>query len=243
MAEPVEFVRQARRIRTESALLSAFESVLLRDGAASVTVQAVATEAGVAKTLIYKYFEGMEGLIKAWARQREIFLPLEELFPDPGAAAATLKADPFAFAKAQILKQARHMRDHPVYIELCVAELSGSGPVVDALMELRRERNAAESQALGQSLDGANVPMLLPIMLMPAAITYLAMRARKSPLFAGVVRLDTDEGWASMMAAVEQVIEMLALAARMAELATVDQQKLLADFRSGIAQAAESARV
>jgi AcrR family transcriptional regulator len=241
MAEPVPFVRQARRVQTEAALLAAFEAVLLRDGAASVTVQAVATEAGAAKTLIYKYFGGMDGLIKAWAVQREIFLPLEELFPDPGAAAATLQADPFAFAKAQILKQAQHMRDHPVYIELCVAELSGSGPVVDALMELRRERNAAESRALGQSLDGANVPMLLPVMLMPAAITYLAMRARKSPLFAGVVRLDTEEGWASMMSAVEQVIDMLALAARMAEVAAGDQKKMLTDFSASIARVAEAA--
>ena len=68
-----------------------------------------------------------------WAAQREIFLPLEELFPDPEQAAATLHEDPFAFAKMQIMKQAEHMRKHPVFIELCLAELSGSGPVVDAL--------------------------------------------------------------------------------------------------------------
>lgn len=230
MAEPVEFVRQARRVRTEEAILDAFETVLLRDGAANVTLQAVATEAGVAKTLIYKYFEGIEGLIKAWGKQRKIFLPLKELFPDPDAAAEHMHKDPYAFAKMQILKQAQHMRTHPVYIELCVAELSGSGPVIDALMELRRERNEAESKALGEKLDGASLTMLLPVMLMPAAITYLAMRARKSPLFAGMVRLDTDEGWDSMMAAVEQIIDMITLAAKMAELTSVDQQQLVEKF-------------
>lgn len=239
MPEPVEFVRQARRVRTETAIMDAFETVLLRAGAAGVTVQAVAQEAGVAKSLIYKYFEGMDGLIKAWAKQREIFLPIKELFPDPEAAANTMHTDPFGFAKMQIIKQAQHMRDHPVYIELCLAELSGSGPVVDALLELRHERNEAESRALGKTLDGSNMPMLLPIMLLPAAITYLAMRARKSPLFAGMVRLDTDEGWASMMAAVEQVITLIGMAAQMADLAAADQQQLIKNFQSNVAQMAQ----
>ena len=179
----------------------------------------------------------MEGLIKAWARQREIFLPLEELFPDPEAAAETMHNNPYAFAKMQIMKQARHMREHPVYIELCLSELSGSGPEVDALMELRRERNEEESKALGESLDGTSIPMLLPIMLMPAAITYLAMRARKSPLFGGMVPLDTDEGWDSMMAAVEQVIDLITLAAQLSELTSASQQEILERFRNGFMQA------
>jgi AcrR family transcriptional regulator len=238
MPEPVEFVRQARRVRTETAIMNAFETVLLREGAGGVTVQAVAKEADAAKTLIYKYFDGMDGLIKAWAKQRDIFLPLTELFPDPAAAANTMHTDPYGFAKMQIIKQAQHMRDHPVYIELCLAELSGSGPVVDALLALRHERNEAESKALGETLDGSSMPMLLPIMLLPAAITYLAMRARKSPLFAGMIHLDTDEGWASMMVAVEQVIDLISMAAQMAELATADQQQLLQNFQSSITQAA-----
>ena len=226
-----EFVPQARRVRTEQAILDGFETVLIREGAGGVTMQAVASEADVAKTLIYKYFENMDGLIKTWAKQREIFVPLEELFPDPDAAAESLHNDPYAFAQMQIMKQAQHQRNNPAYVELCLAELSGSGPVVDALLDLRHERNEAESKALGETLDGANISMLLPLMLMPAAITYLAMRARKSPLYAGMIRLDTDEGWDSMMAAVEQVIGLIGLASQISGLASVDQEQLLKQFR------------
>ena len=226
----VTFVPQARRVRSEQAILDGFEAVLIREGAGGVTMQAVANEAGVAKTLIYKYFESIEGLIKTWAEQREIFVPMEELFPDPDAAAESLHNDPYAFARMQILKQAQHIRNHPVYVELCLAELSGSGPVIDALLKLRYERNEAESKALGETLDGANIPMLLPLMLMPAAITYLAMRARKSPLYAGMIQLDTDEGWDSMMVAVEQVISLIRLASQISGLATADQQQLAKIF-------------
>jgi len=224
MAEPAKIVRQERRVRTEAAMLDAFETVLVREGAGNVTVQAVADEAGVAKTLIYRYFDGMGGLIKTWASQRDLFVPLEELFPDPDVSAQVLHDDPFQFAKHQILKQAQHMRTHPAYIELCLAELSGSGPVVDALMELRIERNEAESQALGVTLDGSTVPMLLPLMLLPAAITYLAMRARKSPVYAGGIHLDTDEGWEQVMVAVEQSLDLIGMAAKMAELSNSNRK-------------------
>jgi AcrR family transcriptional regulator len=230
MSEPVKIVRQQRRVRTEAAMLDAFETVLVREGAANVTVQAVADEAGVAKTLIYRYFDDIGGLIKAWGRQRDLFVPLDELFPDPQASAKDLYDDPFQFAKSQILKQAEHMHNHPAYVELCLAELSGSGPVVDALMELRHERNEAESKALGVALDGSTVPMLVPILLLPAAITYLAIRARKSPVFASVIRLDTEEGWAQVMGAVEQLLDLMSMAAKLAELTTTDQRELAGKF-------------
>jgi len=230
MAEPVEIARQERRVRTEAGLLDAFEAVLVRDGAAGVTVQAVAAEAQVAKTLIYRYFDGIGGLIKAWADRQDVFVPLGVLFPDPEAAAKELYDDPFQFAKNQILKQAQHMRRHPAYIELCLAELSGSGPVVDALLELRNKRNDAESNTLGVTLDGSSVPMLLPQLLMPAAITYLAMRARRSPLFAGGIWLDTDEGWAQIMVAVEQTLDLMSMASKITQMTTADPQQLAEKF-------------
>lgn len=230
MSEPVKAVRQERRVRTETRLLEAFETVLIREGVGGVTVQAVATEAQVAKTLIYRYFDDIGGLIKAWAKQRDLFVPLDVLFPDPEASAKDLYDDPFQFAKSQILKQAEHMHNHPAYVELCLAELSGSGPVVDALMDLRRERNEAEAKALGVALDGSTVPMLIPILLLPAAITYLAIRARKSPVFASVIQLDTAEGWAQVMGAVEQLLDLISMAAKLGELTATDQRELAEKF-------------
>ena len=116
----------------------------------------------------------------------------------------------------------------------CVSlKLSGSGPVVDTLMQLRKERNEAESRALGETLDGHTVPMLLPVLLLPAAITYLAMRARKAPLYAGYVQLDTDAGWAQAMAAVEQLIDLIGLAMKISAVSAADQQALIEKIFTG----------
>ena len=97
-------------------------------------------------------------------------------------------------------------------------------------MDLRLARNEAESKALGVTLDGSMVPLLLPQLLLPAAITYLAMRARKSPVFAGTIRLDTDEGWAQIMGAVEQTLDLISAAAKLAELTNASPQQLAANF-------------
>jgi hypothetical protein len=72
--------------------------------------------------------------------------------------------------------------------------------------------------------------MLLPVLLLPAAITYLAMRARKSPVYAGYVQLDTDEGWAKVMAAVEQLLDLIIMASKISDLTTADQQELTKKF-------------
>ena len=200
---------QDRRLQTEAALIEAFESLLLREGAKGINASSIAQEAGVAKTLIYKYFESLVGLIKAWAVRKEIFIKLQDLFPDAELAAENLEQDPYEYAKAQILKQAEHLRTNPILLEIMLAELVGTGPIVQALKELRAERNMAESIIVGQPLSHAHLNFALPVLLMPAAVSYLALRARHAPTYFGTIQLDQDQDWRSMMDAIERVLDLL----------------------------------
>ena len=209
MTNPKIRKRQDRRLQTEAALIESFETILLRNGARAITAAAIAEEAGVAKTLIYKYFTNVVGLIKTWGVRREIFIKLQDLFPDAESAAQNLAEDPFEFAKTQILMQAAHLRQNPILLEIMLAELVGTGPVVQAMKELRKERNMAESMMIGQDLSEDNLELTLPVMLMPAAVSYLALRARHAPTYFGSVQLDNDDDWQDMMGAVEQVMDLL----------------------------------
>ena len=67
----------------------------------------------------------------------------------------------------------------------------------------------------------------------------LARLARKSPVFAGGIRLDTDAGWDAMMDAVAQVLDLLALAAKMAELGRGEQQQLMQGFKDNLLRKTE----
>ncbi len=56
---------EALRASTRRRLLGAALSLFARDGYASVTVRAIATEAGVASGLLYSHFAGKEALLRA----------------------------------------------------------------------------------------------------------------------------------------------------------------------------------
>lgn len=55
--------RQRSRERSREDILAAARSVLLRDGIASMTLEAVAREAGMSKTGLYYYFSSKEALV------------------------------------------------------------------------------------------------------------------------------------------------------------------------------------
>ena len=68
--------QQRRRDRSREDILAAARSVLLRDGIAAVTLEAVAREAGMSKTGLYYYFASKEALVfelmfRVWESQGE----------------------------------------------------------------------------------------------------------------------------------------------------------------------------
>ena len=70
---------------TKAKLIKAAGQVMARDGFAKMGVNAVAREANVDKVLIYRYFGGLEGLIKAYAEDGDFWPGVEELIAEPEA--------------------------------------------------------------------------------------------------------------------------------------------------------------
>lgn len=62
-ADPRQARRERRRNRTREEILEAARSVLLRSGVAAMTLEAVATEAGMSKTGLYYYFPSKDALV------------------------------------------------------------------------------------------------------------------------------------------------------------------------------------
>lgn len=56
---------------TKLRLIGAVGSLLAREGFGSLGVNALATEAGVDKVLIYRYFGGMDNLLAAFGRSSD----------------------------------------------------------------------------------------------------------------------------------------------------------------------------
>lgn len=198
--------RTARRLKTERRLIAAVGEVMQARGVEGLGVNAIAQQAGVTKVLIYRYFGGLEGLVKAYAESAdfwptldEVLGPEREVLADPDRARAV---------RTLMERYAAALRARPLTLDLLAWECVKRVPLVELLEDARE----AYSTALYQEFERAgfvhNRDVMVLGTLISAAIHYFAMRSRHIRIFGGV-DIRSDEGWAVMMDAVEASMRAL----------------------------------
>lgn len=199
-----------KRHATEERILDSFEALLLENGARNLTVAAIMERAGYAKPLLYKYFGGIAGLVKAWGERRKFW-------PDPQPREAEHSTespgDPRDRVKRDMLGMASHFRRHPLTLEFLAEELTGPNELSKAFGEVRDQRGEIELRTLDREHVLRRRENRRLVLILYAAIAYLGMRARRSPRYMGL-RLDTDEGWEDALAMVGEIVDDAIVAAR-----------------------------
>src|SRR5271166_4033652 len=192
----------AMRVR----ILDAIGRMIVRDGLASIGVNALAREVGCDKVLIYRYFGNLEGVYSAYAVKSDFWWTIDEL--TRGIAPSRT---PMAEAMKILLhRHANALRKRPVTLAVLAAELADRTPLVVALETVRERRALELSTWIGEHyrlpphLDVEAVGMLLGV-----AINYLAVRARTIRVMSGV-KIRTDRDWRRIFAAIDSIIDGLA---------------------------------
>jgi AcrR family transcriptional regulator len=183
---------------TEAKLRDALAAVLVEGGFAALTATAVGKAAGVDKMLIYRYFGGMDGLVKAVANGPNFFPTFEEVCGGDPAAARAL---PIAERAALVLDNIAHvLMARPVVLELMVWELVERNALT-AITEAARETMGLRivSELFGDVREFEKVGAVSAVL--SAGVTYLALRRRKIRWFNGI-DLRSDAGWAQIRAAI-----------------------------------------
>ncbi|MCB2108796.1 MAG: helix-turn-helix transcriptional regulator [Rhodobacteraceae bacterium] len=200
----------AKRAATEAAIVAAFDRLVSRDGLRNVGVNALVKEAGVGKGLIYQYFGGLAGVVKVWGEQNKLWPSTLELMGLSDRAFSGLS--PKDQIKTVVRNHLNGLKANPVSIEVLADELMAPTEVTDALRGART-RLGREHQAIHAATDSMrqydNRSM---VMILLAAANYFAMRSVRAPRFMGE-QIDTPEGWASLLARFDRVVD-LALAER-----------------------------
>jgi AcrR family transcriptional regulator len=194
------------RAATENLLLDALETVLQRDGLRQISVNAVVSEAGVAKPLLYRYFGDLPGLIRAWSERRGFWAALG----GESGPASRHERDAAGFRRGiaeELLASAEYLRSHPVTLEFLAEELTAASDLSAAFSEAReKQRRPFLRTMLGDPryLQRENHRV---IVIVYAALAYLAMRSRRAPNFMGL-RLDTPEGWRTVLEMARELAEL-----------------------------------
>lgn len=189
------------RQETEEKILEALESLILEEGMKGLGINAVGKRAGVSTELIYRYFNGLPGLLEAWVKQQDFWTRQGELYP-LGSDTQT----PAELITAMLQGQVATLQKNPALAEIRRWELIEASETGQALAQ-RRERAARHFiDRLDALAPDADVPAHIAIML--AGVLYLSLRAKTESQFLGI-QLREQAGWDRIWAALRQQLTAL----------------------------------
>jgi AcrR family transcriptional regulator len=205
MSDKKPFSGTRDRHETEQRLIAAAGRVLARDGFIKLGVNAVAREAGVDKVLIYRYFEGLPGLIQAYARQGDFWPSVDELLGEP--AEDFHRRSPADQLARIVENHANGILARPLTLEILAWEMIERNELTAHLEEVREQQGLKLTETFGPSED-ADVDVAALSAILIASVNYLAARSRKIRVFNGI-NLKEDAGWQRLMGTVQQICEKL----------------------------------
>ena len=187
------------REQTEEKILEAVGSIIENQGFEKVGINAIATEAGVSKMLIYRYFGGVEELIAQYLIQKDYWANTDAAMINPEAVGDSIKS--------MFRRQVEQLRNDITLRRLYRWELFTDNQNIQQLRN-RREENGCRLIKVVSALMGcqdAQVAALASIL--SASISYLALLEDQCQSYNGIC-LQTDEGWNQLMQGIEMIIDL-----------------------------------
>jgi AcrR family transcriptional regulator len=188
---------------TKARILDALGRIIVRDGLGAVGINSLAREAGADKTLIYRYFDGLDGVYRAFAERGEIWHSTAEILGGIDPEHTSLRDA----VKLCLRRHAEAIRARPLTLAVLAGELIERTALVEALEAVRDRRGEeiqtwlAEHYALPNDVD-----VMALSALFTAAINYMALRARRAPVRAGIP-ISTDEDWERLFASIDRLVD------------------------------------
>lgn len=181
---------QRDRAATTERLVDAVGAVLARDGFGALGINAVAAEAGVDKVLIYRYFDGMAGLLQAFGESADFWPSVEEVLGDEPWDTLPI-GERWA---GGLSRYARALRRRPVTREILAWEQVEQSELCEILRDARVHWFEELMSHFPDDPDATDVNLVDTILLIVGAIHYFVVVGRLQADFSGL-EVGTEEGW------------------------------------------------
>jgi AcrR family transcriptional regulator len=180
--------------------------MLRRDGVSAIGINSLAQEAGVGKTLIYRYFDNLAGVASRWASESNLWPTDLDLI---GNDIEAFKKLPIEERICVVLCNfVREVRKRPLVIEVLSAELLSPTDVTRALEAAVSSPGIGVDKYIQPDPDDTLVKEATPrlIMTVNSLVAYLCIRERNNPEYLGF-DMTKDANW-------DYVIETVAIMTR-----------------------------
>lgn len=165
-----------RRQNTEQKILNAVEILLLDKGFPSIGINAIARSAGCDKVLIYRYFNGLDGLLEKFAEQHELWWNADVLIPELSTNLALPE-----FLDQLLKKHISEIQARPLSQEIMAWELSNHNPLTVALARTRAEQGMLLVKKIRLLYQQPTIDIGGILGIFGAAVNYLIIRTRNLP--------------------------------------------------------------
>ena len=195
------------REETESKLICAVGETIAASGFSNIGVNAIARQAGVDKKLIYRYFDGLDGLYKAYAASADFWPPVSEIL-GTDADFAELKHQPFAHIMRRVFaRYVDAIRARPLTMEILAWETLERNALTIELENVREQMGLALFAQMEQ-IDVPAADWQAIVNIFSGAIHYLLVRGRKVRFFTGM-DLHDDAAWNRLLDSIEFICQSI----------------------------------
>lgn len=192
------------REHSERRLIRAVGEIVAEQGFQGLGVNAVARAAGVDKVLIYRYFDGLPNLLRAYGESGDFWPEISEVLGDDRGTVRALPVE--ARLERVIVGLLDALRARPQTIEILAWETVEDNALTQALADIRERWGLRVIEEVLPDADEQPEDVLALASVLVAGVQYLMIRARRSAAYGGL-ELRTEEGW-------ERVRRAIALACR-----------------------------
>ena len=182
----------------------------------------MAKRAGVSKELIYRYFDGMPGLMLTWMQEQDFWTKSSSVVKGNESS----ERPPADLILTMLREQIDALANNQPLCEVRRWELIERNDVSAKLADRRESAARAFIDRVDGLTEEADVPAVVSIML--AGILYLMLRAKTEEYFLGVP-LRTPEGWDRLWKAVEHLTASLPEDLKAKSLRTLEGKRPSAD--------------
>lgn len=161
---------------TKARLIDAVGVLLAREGFGTLGVNTVASQAGVDKVLIYRYFGGMPGLLAAFGASADFWPSIEEVLGDEPWETLPM-GERWA---AGLIRYAQTLRKRPITQEILAWELIEQNELCQILRDSRAQWFEELMTHFPDDPDAIDADLAATILLIVGAIHYFVVAGRVS---------------------------------------------------------------
>lgn len=188
------------RDMTEEKLINAVGELIAEDGFEALGVRKVAEKAGVNKTLIYRYFESLDGLVYAYMKKHDFLAntiagPLEV-------------SDIKGYLKNFFRRQIFEFRSNIALRRIRRWELSTDKKIVVEIREQREKHGVQFVNAVSRFAKINTEELKAISALISAGITYLAMLEDNCRMY-NDIDIQTKNGWEQIAKGIDLLIDTM----------------------------------